>query len=287
LFQAVGFIGIVILTRTVAHVQHEYDLSYTKLSLLIFFLPSMYFWTCAIGKDAPLFFASSLAAWAMLKLSSRWIWFALAILVMVAFRPHIAMVATISLMLSLFLDRRYDIVPRMIFIGIALVSCTFLLSAVGNTYRFNATDANSVADFFASQSNMSILAPGSTTVEGNFVTRLLSLLFRPMFFDAIGLFGLISSVENLLFVAGFAYIIMNFRGLIRWFGTGLFPKYCFFFTVILTMLLAQVYYNVGLGLRQRVMIYPTLLPILVAAWAIARARRQARELASATHAAPA
>jgi hypothetical protein len=71
-------------------------------------------------------------------------------------------------------------------------------------------------------------------------------------------------------------VIVNRRSLALWFKTNIYSKYSYFFTFILTLLLAIVYYNVGLGLRQRVMVYPTLLPIFVIAWAIYASRRERR-----------
>jgi hypothetical protein len=148
-----------------------------------------------------------------------------------------------------------------------------LTRVTGESLNFNAADPNSVADFIMAKQNTFEMVGGGTAVHGGFVVRLLSLLFRPFFFDARGLFGLISSLENLIFIWGFFALLRNFREVRTRFQVGLFSKYCYVFTIILTIALAVLYYNVGLGLRQRVMVYPTLLPLLIAAWAISGERR--------------
>lgn len=274
-FQTFGFIGIVILSRVIAEIQIGTRLPPTRSAVLIFFLPSMHFWTSAIGKDAPLFLASSLAAWTMLKFSSRWIWFGAALCIMIALRPHIAVIAVVSLMLSLVFEKRYQFGPRAFFFVAAFASSLFLMSAVGSRFGFDASDPNSVADFITSAHNAgNFVGSSNTNVSGGFPVRLLSLLFRPFFIDSPNLFGIISSVENVIFLFGFYCAIVNRKSLVLWFKTNVYSKYSYFFTFILTLLLAMVYYNVGLGLRQRVMVYPTLLPIFVIAWAIYGSRRE-------------
>jgi hypothetical protein len=275
LFQTFGFAGIVLLSRVISDIQSNTDLPHTKAAVLIFFLPSMHFWTSAIGKDAPLFFASSMAAWTMMKFSSRWVWFVAALCIMVVLRPHIALVSVIALMLSLFLDKRYEFGPRLFFFVIALVSSVLLVSAVGRKYGFSASNPNSVADFITSVHNTGNFVGGSNTnVHGGFFVRLLSLLFRPFFFDSPNIFGIISSFENVIFLFGLYCVIANLSRMSRWFKAAMYAKYSYFFTIFLTLLLAAVYYNIGLGLRQRVMVYPTLLPIFVIGWAIYGARRR-------------
>ena len=53
-FQSVGLVGIVILSRSLAEVHAALQLPETRSATWILFLPSLHFWTSAIGKDAPL-----------------------------------------------------------------------------------------------------------------------------------------------------------------------------------------------------------------------------------------
>jgi hypothetical protein len=273
-FQAVGLIGIVILSRIIAEVQVASQLALTRWATLILFLPSLHFWTSGIGKDAPLLFASSLAAWSLLRLSSRWLWFAAAMGVMVLFRPHIALIATSSLAISLLIDNRNSVLPRIIFGVIALFSLGFSVRATQSALNFDAADPNSVADFIMTQQSITSSVGGGAAVEGGFLFRLVSLLFRPFFFDANGIFGLISSLENVVFLWGFIALVRNFGAVWKRIKGGIYSRYAYVFTLVLTISLAILYYNVGLGLRQRVMGYPALLPLLVVAWGVAAERKR-------------
>jgi hypothetical protein len=273
LFQTFGFVGIIILSRSMSFLQFRTQLPPTRAYVLFLFLPSVQFWTSAIGKDAPLFFACSLAAWATLKFSSRWIWFLLAVAVMMFLRPHIAFIAAAALSLSLFLDNRYESVPRLLFFLAAIASIPFLWKTVGTTLNFDASDPNSMADFIVAQHNIGNVLGGSA-VHGGFFVRLFSLMFRPFFIDSRTAIGIIASLENTIFLISMLYCMINYRALYQFFSVPVYSKYCVFFTFILTISLATVYYNVGLGLRERVMAYPTLFPIFAAAWAIRRQNKR-------------
>lgn len=274
LFQSIGMWGVVLVTRVAEELRQDSLIIYDKKTVLLMFLPSMNFWTSAIGKDAPLFFASSLAAWSIMKLSSRWVGLALALSVMVLFRPHIAFIVVVSMGLALFLESKYDVLPRLLFLVMSGVGSIFIIRAVSGSIGVDPTDPTSISKFVSSQQVAGSSIAGTTAVHGNFLVKLISLLFRPFFIDAHGLFGIISSVENVMFLFGAIAMIQCRKYMVMFFSSGLFAKYCFFFTAVLTFSLTSVYYNVGLGLRERVMIYPTLIPFILIAWSISAALRQ-------------
>ena len=282
LFQTFGFVGIIILSRSLSSVQTQTALPPSRAFVLFLLLPSIQFWTSAIGKDAPLFFACSVAAWATIRFTSRWPWFLMSVIVMLFLRPHIAFIAAAALALSLFLDSRYEFAPRLFFLLVAIVSIPFLFRTVGTTLNFDPSDPNSMADFIVAQHNIGNMLGGST-VRGGFPVRLFSLMFRPFFIDSRTAIGIIASMENAIFLISMFYCVTHLTSIYKIFNIAVYSRYCYFFTLILTISLAAVYYNVGLGLRERVMVYPTLLPIFAAAWSVRRKGKRfpgpAREMA--------
>jgi len=105
--------------------------------------------------------------------------------------------------------------------------------------------------------------------------RLVSLLFRPFFFDAQGLFALISSVENVAYLFIIGFMVRAWKNGVLIFRTAVFFRFAFFFAVALIALLTIVYYNVGLGLRQKTMIMPALLTFFGGQWMTRGARLRA------------
>ena len=53
-----------------------------------------------------------------------------------------------------------------------------------------------------------------------------------------------------------------------------FARFSLFFTCILFVMLSLLYYNVGLGLRQRAMAFPALFSLFVAQYLVQRQRAQ-------------
>ena len=275
-FQAFGFWGIVTLMRTLEEIYKELDLPQAQVAYLMLFLPGLHFWTSAIGKDAPLFFCTSVAVWAAMHLRRRFVAFGIAVAVMVLFRPHIALVTMVSLAIAAFFDPRSRGYVKVSLAAVATVGAAFVAGTVESTFSVDVTDADSVSDFFANRYAVGQADTGGTAVVGqSFIVRLFSLLFRPLFFDAEGAFGLIASLENLFYIFVIGTICIRMRETIRLVRRVFFLRFAIIFAVAVLLLLSLVYYNVGLGLRQKMMIVPPLFAFFAAHWAVGRVKGQA------------
>ena len=276
LFQAFGFWGIVFLMRTLEEIYAELQTPQPAYAYLLLFLPGIHFWSSAIGKDAPLFLASSICVWASMHIGRRWPMFAFAIVLMVLFRPYIALVALAALALTVVLDARVGKFIKIGLFGLAVGGLIFVLGTVQSTFNVDVTNAESVGDFFQRQSEMAEQDEGGSAVVGaSFPVRVLSLLFRPFFIDSGGAFGLIASLENLVLLVVIFTILRRFRTAVSLFRSAFFVRFSILFALALIVLLSLVYYNVGLGLRQKIMFMPALLTLFAATLAVRRVRNQA------------
>ena len=273
LFQAFGFWGVVLMMRIFEEIHIELGTKQSPFTYLLFFLPSIHFWTSAIGKDAPLFLAASLAVWSAMQLRRRFIAFGLSILIMVLFRPYIALAALMALALSAFIDPRNSVGTKLVLLLAAFAAVVPVLGTVENTFRVDVTSAESVSDFFQYQSEISAQDEGGSAVVGaSYPVRIFSLLFRPLFVDANGAFGLIASLENLFLMFILFQMLRNFGSVKKLVRSVFFVRFGSIFAVVLILLLGFVYYNVGLGLRQKVMFMPGLLTLVVAVLAVKHAK---------------
>jgi hypothetical protein len=278
LFQATGFWGIVVLFRTFQEIELEVGTRQTSLSRWLLFLPSVHFWTCAIGKDAPLFLASALAVWAAMNFARRLPAFAVAVALMVLFRPHIALIATIAVALNALFERRSSILVKFGLLLFASLATAYVAATVESTFKVDVTSARSVSDFFAYQYEVSQTIGGGTAVhDASFLVRLFSLLFRPLFFDINGPLALVASFENLFFLIAIGYLLVNWRETLQLASRIFYLRFALLFFVALAVLLTLVFYNVGLGSRQKTMMLPPLFVFLVAHWSVHRARRTPRQ----------
>jgi hypothetical protein len=282
IFQAFGFWGLVFLMRTIEEIYVELGLPQPRIAYLVLFLPGLHFWSSAIGKDAFLFLGASLALWSTMRLRSRLIPFAIAVLVMTLFRPHIALVATIALAVAAFFDPKARGYVKVFLFVIAMGAAGIVAGSVQSSFSVDVTSAESLGEFFSRQSETTQKISGTTAVTGaSYPVRLLSLLFRPMFLDAQGAFGLIASLENVFIIIVLATLFRNFGQLMRMIRQVFFIRFAAVFAVILIVLLSMVYYNVGLGLRQKIMFMPALLTMFVAVLAVRRSEARAPALSYA------
>ena len=274
-FQSIGFWGIALLSRTFEEIQEKLKAAPAMLPNYLLFLPSIHFWTSAIGKDAPIFFAVSLCMWSALEWRRRLLPFGAALVVMILFRAHIALISVMALAATAVLHPGISFGRKIGLFAVTVIGAYLLLGAVQSTVNVNVTDASSVATFLQDRNDkVAQIGGGASFGDAPMYYRLLTLLFRPFFYDAPNIPGIIASVENIGSVLLFFYFLSNWREL--WFLAKrvYFIEYCLVFAGILIILLTMISYNVGLGLRERVMVFPPLLSAFVALWTMPRKRHQ-------------
>jgi hypothetical protein len=285
LYQALGLWGIALVMRSLEEVATSLNTQMPPFILLLIFLPGMYFWTSAIGKDAPLFLACALAVWSCLRISSRWVWFAVAIALMVLIRAHVALLTVVALSLALVLGRGVPTAVRMLLVGAASVASVFLFGTLQAELQVDLTSIDSVASFVEQQTDSATRGVDQTLQQAAFPVKLFSLLYRPLFFDTGGLFGLVASFQNVVMIMITVLLARHWRIWMELFRGSFAIRFATIHFAALFFMLAFMYYNVGLGLRQREMATPALLITISAVWMVAQLR--SRTAASAAPPAPA
>lgn len=267
LFQAMGFWGLILLMRTFEEIEIKMNVSGSILPNLILFLPSLQFWTAAIGKDAPVFLGTCLCTWAMVEMRKRRAALASGILVILLFRPHIALIVVVCVGIASFAHRKMSFGRKLALSGFAASAAFALALVVQKVFHVDVMDPSSLATFFSDRNDIASKIAGSTTFgNASIPVRYLSLLFRPFFFDTGGVLGAIASVENAGSIILCIYLLKNWRSIRFLSKQVLFVRFCLYFSGAMILVLGIVNYNVGTGLRQRVMVLPALLCVLVATW---------------------
>lgn len=276
-FSSIGFMGIAVVMRVLEEVFELAEADPPILAMLLLFIPGLYFWTSAIGKDAPLFLGCALAVWASLDIVRRVPAFAGGMLLCFVFRPHIAVIIMAALAMALVLVRNVRLSIRLAFVTASLVAVVAALPALEDVLKVDVSSSGSVGAFFENQQRMEIagLDSNSTLVGAAYPVRLFSLLFRPLFFDATSIFGLIASFENVGMLMIFIFIVRNLRLLRSLSRDFVFLRFSIYLALLLIGALSIVWYNVGLGLRQRLMYIPPLCVIVATLLAVRQTQRQA------------
>lgn len=277
LFQSIGFWGVIILMRTIHEIHLKLSMKPTAFSYMILFLPGVHFWTSAIGKDAPLFFAVSLVLWSSINLWKRMPFFAFAVLAMVLFRPHIALITLGAVSIAEFFNPKSRPLVKAGLLGAAITGLGFVAGTVRSTLAVDVTASSSMGEFIERYNATAQDIDGTTNVFGaSYPSRLFGLLFRPLFFDAEGALGLVASLENAVYLFMVSFIILRLPTTLRLAKRIFFVKFALVYALVLSLLLAVIWYNVGLGLRQKMMIMPAVFSVFVIHWALYTARARSR-----------
>lgn len=283
LFQAIGFFGITILLRVFEEIHDELRLPHATYIYALIAIPSLHFWSSALGKDAPFLVATSLALWASMRLPRRTKALVGALLLMLFIRPHIAIVAAAALSLATVVGKGIPTYMRIGLFLAATVGTGLATTTLQSTYQIDITSADSIGQQFERRDNvLQSEDAGSSAVNASFPVRLFSLMFRPLFFDANELFALIASVESLFLIFLVLVLLIRWRDMIGLFRSVFFARYALIFGLGMTLFLAISYWNVGLGLRQKwTMLMPMYLVLFVAVVAVRWAKRRALRSATA------
>jgi hypothetical protein len=277
-YQFMGVWGLALLMRTMQETASVLETPLPPLLIGLLFLPGLYFWTSAIGKDPALFLACALAVWSCFRISNRWFWFGVAVAAMALFRAHIALLTVVSLALALVAGRGVPKIARGLLAVAALVSGYFLLSTLQSELRVELSSVGAIANYVELQTSAATRGEDNTLVGAAFPIKLISVLYRPLFFDATSAFSIIASFQNVVLILISIMLVRNFRLWVELFRSSLAIRFATIHFFAIYTLLAFAYYNVGLGLRQREMATPALLAVFATVFMVSRLRRQAATL---------
>jgi hypothetical protein len=133
-FNIFGSLGLIILYASLASVTLYCSKRVKQLTLLIIFLPSVSFWSSALGKDSIAFLAATLALWAALNIPKRKIMMAMAIMLMLLVRPHMAGIMIIAIGLSLLITSKQISPIKRVAIGTLVIPTAIILVPLAANY---------------------------------------------------------------------------------------------------------------------------------------------------------
>lgn len=262
LFQVFGMVGLVFILRMINEIQDDLGcFSDTRLKLLIL-LPGFHFWTAFVGKDPIVFMAACMSLWAMMNITRRAAFLILAILLMALVRPHIATISIFAAFTTIVFDQKIPSHYKTIMILVAFGVSILVLRLLTELMNVSALSPDAVTDILAKRQEVG-LRKGEDVMNLAFPLRVLTLLFRPFFFDASGVFAWIVSVENIVWVVVLSTLTWNTPTLLRLWKSVPYVRFSIIFIPSVVLFLSLVNFNVGLGLRQKFMVLPASLLLYV------------------------
>ena len=259
-----GFLGLLAFQGSLNIATENKSRRIKQLGVLIVLLPSISFWSSALGKDSISFMATGFALWAALKLEKRTVLMAFAIFMMFLVRPHMAGMLIIALAFSMVLSAKVSLVRRLI-MGVAalLIAAALVPFALQYAGVADPSSAESVMEYMEGRQGTNMGGGSSVDIASmNLPMKLFTYVFRPSIFEARNIFTLAAAIDNLillyLFIAGGYALIKNKS---RKFTEN--RKFMWVYASLAWFVLAMTTANLGIAVRQKWMFAPMLIFLLI------------------------
>jgi hypothetical protein len=242
-------------------------------------MPSVSFWSSAIGKDAISFMATGLALWAALDFRRRKLIMIVAVIVMLVVRPHMAVLMVLAISVSMLLQTMVSFAQRTLVGGMALASAAWLVPFALNYSGLGSTDvAINLAAYVEQRQGYNQKGGGGIDISGmSLPMQLFTYLFRPLPFEAKDLFSLAASLDNVvllvLVVLGGLEMLKRRKNAMR--VTSENRVFLWVYLLFASLPLAVTTANLGIAVRQKWMFAPMLIFLFVSV--IGRPRQHVAE----------
>ncbi len=260
----IGYVGLLAFSSTIKYAT-DYKSKITKtLGWILILLPSVSFWTVALGKDSIAFMAVGLALWSSLDFKRRKFLLLFSIFSMFLVRPHMGAIMAISFVFALIFDKKTSLYVK-IFLGLVSVVSTALIIPIMLNYigLGDAEELSDVDQYVDKRQNSNLSGGSSVDISSmSLPMQMITYLFRPLPFEAHSMFALLASLDNiillLLFLLGVKALIQKNRPSID--SSRIFLWIYFYFSLII---LASTTANLGIAMRQKWMFMPCVIFLLL------------------------
>ena len=246
--------------------------NFEKGIIIIFILlPSYNFWTSGISKDVITIFSFSILLYSFVKNNLKLL--VISIIILFSVRVHLALIALISFLVTIFLSFFYSIIFnkklyffnrefKMKYILIIAISFSILILGISKFFYFeNIININSTIDHFQN------MYPGKNYIESSFlIFRTFEYLFRPYIWENTNIYIKILSVENILLLAIIILLSLNIfnqkltKIKIHKIDIKLFILLTFILVAIFQIVMTS---NTGIAMRQKWTFLPGIIFILI------------------------
>lgn len=224
---------------------------------VLFFLPNLHYWTATLGKEPLVFFAIAYVFNFLVDLKKSKIKLAIAFLVLLLIRPHVALMLLFSIIVVMLFQKRFSFKKKLIVlissVGLFFILFYMVLQLTNIRYlnwnRIVYFNEYAILSFRKSRAYVPML-------DYSIGYKLFSLNFRPLFFDAYNIWTLLASFENILtvlfYIFAIQFLFRNFKNI----HLPYWSKVVFLFTLISSFIYVQRYANLGIFMRTKIMFQP-------------------------------
>lgn len=254
-----GCIGLLAFYGALRRAVENKAVYYRRLALFTVLLPSVSFWSSALGKDSISFMAAGLLLWSALNIRKRALLLALAIFMMFLVRPHMAGLMVIALAVAFVFSGHGGLVSRLLLGLCAAVATAVMVPFALNYVGLEDGSVESFGDYVDERQSVNLHGGGSVDISSmSPPMQLFTYLFRPLPFEASSVFQLAASVDNLLLL----YLaVLGVHAWIRGRKSHLreYRVFLWVYVLLAWAILSMTTANLGISMRQKWMFTPILI----------------------------
>ncbi len=263
LFNIFGYLGLLAWYGSLNIITKNKPLFVKRLALVTVFLPSVSFWTSALGKDSLAFMATGFALWAALNLKKRIPLMIFAIVTMAMVRPHIAGIFVISLALAFIFDKKIRLHSRLLLLILSSMAIAIIIPfAIRYVGLENASQGNDVLDYIEKRQSYNQKGGGGIDISSmSLPVQLFTFEFRPLPFEAHSISQLFAAIDNSFLLILFLLFLKGMIKKGKWRNNQHYYNMVFIvsFTMFTWLILAMTIANSGIAVRQKWMFTPFLV----------------------------
>lgn len=217
---------------------------------VLLLLPNAHFWSSSLGKGSVIFLGICLLFYAFNRPQTRWLSLLTGAFIVYHVRPHILLVILFAVVIGFVLSSsKVPGVYRFLIVSAAIVALVFIYEDV---LKFTGLEEESMLDPLISHRayELTKATSGIDITNYSFPEKIFAFLFRPLFFDAPGIMGIIVSLENLFYLLLFLQILRPAWWL-QFLRADPVVKTAFLSFIAVSIALAQISGNLGLSIRQK------------------------------------
>lgn len=259
-FNVLGAIGLLVLAQTIREVTAGLKARPRRLWAAALWLPSLSFWTSALGKDAPAFLGAAVATYASLNIGGRWLLLMAGTIVMFSVRPHVAAIVLGSAIVGVAASRQVPTGKRVgLFVAASMSAALLVPVALRYVGLGDSVSLLEASTLIETRQAYNVSGGSSVDIAAmSFPVQMITYMFRPLFIDARGVYGYAASIENLLLLLVLIAALVRTRP-----ATLAMRSYTLTFNLAFLVVgwtvLASVTANLGIAVRQKTMLMPALL----------------------------
>ena len=260
-YSCIGFLGIIQWVKFTRFVLKDTSNSnYIYILSCIFLLPNLHYWTSNLGKESLVFWGISSVFYAIVSCEYKSFSLIVSSLLILIIRPHVAFMLFTAIAIIILLKNSHSFKTKLKLFAFTSVIVATSIYMVFQISKINYWSWERIK-YFNQYSILSFKNSGSyvNMLDYNYLYRWFSFHFRPLFYDTHNLYMILASIENLIFLILFlfvlVFILLSYKKIVfyDW------MKIIFVFNVLGTILYVERYANLGIFMRTKVMFEPFLL----------------------------